>query len=127
VGQKRTRAALAGAAAARGCATRAGRQRVAHWPASRTWRGFLAVQHAAMLRSTLPPRLRDWLSAGGTPQGCAYGWPSCLGSPAKAGLTGAEIEPGEGEVIGQDGAVSLMGSAGWAGASWTATSETGRC
>lgn len=67
---------------------------------------FLPFNTRLLLRSTLPPRLRELaILRVARRSGCAYEWAHHARIAAKAGLSAAEIEAaGNGEVIGPDGA-----------------------
>jgi 4-carboxymuconolactone decarboxylase len=66
---------------------------------------FLPFNTRLLLRSTLPPRLRELaILRVARRSGCAYEWAHHARIAAKAGLSEAEIEAaGNGEVIGADG------------------------
>jgi 4-carboxymuconolactone decarboxylase len=78
---------------------------------------FLPFNTRLLLRSTLPPRLRELaILRVARRSGCAYEWAHHTKIAAKAGLTGAEIEAaGEGEVIGPNGADVASDSIGVGG------------
>ena len=66
---------------------------------------FLPFNTRLLLRSTLPPRLRELaILRVARRSGCAYEWAHHARIAAKAGLSEAEIEAaGDGKVIGPDG------------------------
>lgn len=66
---------------------------------------FLPFNTRLLLRSTLPPRLRELaILRVARRSGCAYEWAHHARIAAKAGLSAAEIEAaGNGEVIGPNG------------------------
>jgi len=101
---------------------------------------FLPFNTRLLLRSTLPPRLRELaILRVARRSGCAYEWAHHIRIAAKTGLSEAEIEAaGDGKVIGPDAEVrlvSLVWSARWVrvrstraartGAGWTRAGWTG--